>query len=179
MFCAGYLDGGVDACFGDSGGPAIYVQSDESGEQIRARLLGMISWGKGCAEAGWPGVYARTSGVYDWVLSTAETMLRSNVFTTTSTTTTTTTTPLGPMPLSKLGLDSYDCESNFDEDRSGLWRIVGGFGSDNIMETWPWMANLNAMCGGAIIGSQYILTAAHCCVDGALDNASIFVGSID
>ena len=46
--CAGYLDGRADACQGDSGGPLV----------LNGRLLATVSWGKGCAEAGYPGVYA-------------------------------------------------------------------------------------------------------------------------
>lgn len=47
--CAGYLDGGRDACQGDSGGPLV----------LNGRLLATVSWGKGCAERGYPGVYAQ------------------------------------------------------------------------------------------------------------------------
>jgi len=46
--CAGYLEGGRDACQGDSGGPLV----------LNGRLLGTVSWGRGCADRGYPGVYA-------------------------------------------------------------------------------------------------------------------------
>lgn len=49
--CAGFVDGGRDACQGDSGGPLV----------LNGRLLGTVSWGKGCAESGYPGVYAQVA----------------------------------------------------------------------------------------------------------------------
>ncbi|KAB1149971.1 serine protease [Streptomyces luteolifulvus] len=49
MVCAGYSSGGVDTCQGDSGGPLL----------IGGVLAGITSWGEGCAEAGYPGVYTR------------------------------------------------------------------------------------------------------------------------
>lgn len=49
MLCAGEAVGGRDACQGDSGGPLV-----AGGE-----LVGLVSWGTGCAETGHPGVYTR------------------------------------------------------------------------------------------------------------------------
>ncbi|MFE2474067.1 S1 family peptidase, partial [Streptomyces mirabilis] len=49
MVCAGYTNGGTDTCQGDSGGPLL----------IGGVLAGITSWGNGCAEAGFPGVYTR------------------------------------------------------------------------------------------------------------------------
>ena len=54
MMCAGDLsNGGEDACQGDSGGPLFDKNAD--------RLVGVTSWGIGCALQDYPGVYARIS----------------------------------------------------------------------------------------------------------------------
>ena len=55
MLCAGQL--GKDSFQGDSGGPLIRASS--------GLLVGVTSWGNGCALDGYPGVYARTSAVKD------------------------------------------------------------------------------------------------------------------
>jgi secreted trypsin-like serine protease len=55
--CAGYVDeGGVDTCQGDSGGPMF--RQDDAGEWVE---VGIVSWGQGCAEPGYPGVYTEVS----------------------------------------------------------------------------------------------------------------------
>lgn len=55
MLCAGYLNGTKDSCHGDSGGPLV-VSID--GKWVQA---GIVSWGEGCAQNGYYGVYTRTS----------------------------------------------------------------------------------------------------------------------
>ncbi len=55
MLCAGFAEGGKDACRGDSGGPLVVQRSDGY------KLSGIVSWGEGCAEEGLYGVYTRVS----------------------------------------------------------------------------------------------------------------------
>ncbi|MET7849281.1 serine protease [Streptomyces avermitilis] len=54
--CAGFPQGGVDTCQGDSGGPMF--RKDDSGAYVQ---VGIVSWGEGCARAGYPGVYTEVS----------------------------------------------------------------------------------------------------------------------
>ncbi len=51
---------------GDSGGPVVEKGSDGS-----YRQYGIVSWGYGCAEAGFPGVYSRVSAYADWIEQTS------------------------------------------------------------------------------------------------------------
>ncbi len=58
MLCAGVPNGGKDSCQGDSGGPIM----DANNLQV-----GIVSFGNGCAEKGFPGVYSRVSGGITWI----------------------------------------------------------------------------------------------------------------
>src|SRR5439155_15537494 len=58
--CAGRrLHGGamVDTCQGDSGGPLARLAGAQSGDQ----LLGIVSFGNGCADPSFPGIYTRVA----------------------------------------------------------------------------------------------------------------------
>ncbi|XP_041725873.1 serine protease hepsin [Coregonus clupeaformis] len=75
MFCAGFEKGGTDACQGDSGGP--FVAEDCLSKASRYRLLGVVSWGTGCAMAKKPGVYTRVSRFLPWISSAMRTYQNS------------------------------------------------------------------------------------------------------
>ena len=66
MICA--QAAGRDACKGDSGGPLAVLGQDGSYSQI-----GVVSWGKGCAKQGYPGVYTRLTALLPWLTQTIKT----------------------------------------------------------------------------------------------------------
>jgi secreted trypsin-like serine protease len=64
MICAGKEEGGVDSCQGDSGGP---LSLQVGGNQT---LIGVVSFGEGCARRLKYGIYSRVSVAAPWVAST-------------------------------------------------------------------------------------------------------------
>lgn len=62
MICAGGVEG-QDSCQGDSGGPLTYKAGDQH------VLIGDVSFGDGCAQAGKYGVYGRISFFRTWIES--------------------------------------------------------------------------------------------------------------
>lgn len=59
MFCAGYMESIRDSCQGDSGGPVI----------IDETIVGIVSWGQGCTQRNFPGVYTKVQNYETWIKS--------------------------------------------------------------------------------------------------------------
>jgi len=61
MICAGVPGGGKDSCQGDSGGALVLKKS--------RKQVGIVSWGEGCAQSDYPGVYANVAdkGIQDFI----------------------------------------------------------------------------------------------------------------
>lgn len=57
MMCAGYIYGGRDTCQGDSGGPLT----------VDGHVIGIVSFGKGCGEPKFPGIYTNVAVFRDWI----------------------------------------------------------------------------------------------------------------
>jgi len=62
QICAGYPQGGIDSCNGDSGGPLYSITKEGT-----LRLAGITSWGKGCAQPNQPGIYTDIVAYKGWI----------------------------------------------------------------------------------------------------------------
>ncbi|CAF1407794.1 unnamed protein product [Rotaria sordida] len=65
QFCAGISGGGKDTCQGDSGGPLMMFTT--SNQWV---LVGVTSYGVGCARAAYSGVYTRVAYYQNWISTT-------------------------------------------------------------------------------------------------------------
>ena len=56
------LGGRTDACQNDSGGPLVCLDGDK-----QPVLVGIVSFGKGCARPNYPGVYSNVASYTEWI----------------------------------------------------------------------------------------------------------------
>jgi len=67
-FCAGDRNGDRDSCFGDSGGGFVREKKN-----LKWVVVGIVSWGWGCAQKDKYGYYTRIHPFLDWIRETMET----------------------------------------------------------------------------------------------------------
>ncbi|MGH0161575.1 UNVERIFIED_CONTAM: hypothetical protein FKN15_041374 [Acipenser sinensis] len=67
MVCAGFAGGVEDTCQVNSGGPLVCKLKGGSGA---FRLVGAVSWARGCANPDKPGVYSSVSRYVEWIANT-------------------------------------------------------------------------------------------------------------
>eukprot|EP00794_Sanderia_malayensis_P016191 gene16191-17818_t len=70
MLCAGYGRGKKDACYGDSGGPLVVYDAVRTANNARFykwSVVGIVSWGEGCAQEKKYGYYTHVFRFKEWI----------------------------------------------------------------------------------------------------------------
>ncbi|CAF3394991.1 unnamed protein product [Rotaria socialis] len=146
QFCAGAYEKGP--CRGDSGGPILQWKGTYW-EQV-----GITSYGGDCHHSDALSIFTRLTYYFDWIESVINISL------------TTTTPKPPPQPVSYACDKALSCGCGMSDVALMSSRIVGG--ENAIKNSWPMVVSLrfngtnDHSCGGTILSSSYILTAAHC-----------------
>ncbi|XP_053686115.1 transmembrane protease serine 9-like [Sabethes cyaneus] len=172
-----------DSCTGDSGGPLI---TNLNGNWY---LVGIVSFGLPCRGARSPGVYVRVSSYMEWI----EKVVLDNEI----------PIPFPPLPPIPFPLQTthFNTTNNETPKRtrteaalpdetvcgidSAAERIYGG--STTELDQFRWTVALeynihgsrNIFCGGTLINTRFVITAAHCVITTTLEQLILRLGEWD
>ncbi|XP_061605243.1 transmembrane protease serine 9-like [Phyllopteryx taeniolatus] len=194
MICAGLREGGKDACQGDSGGPMV---SKQGSVWVQS---GVVSFGQGCAQPEFPGVYARVSRYQDWISGLVGNDNLPGFVTFTS---------AGVDPDSVVNCGNPPPTGGTAPPTSGTSPPTSGTSPPTITSTrppvlcgraplngrlsgsgsasaragsWPWVVSLHSrgahVCGGTLVAEDAVLTSAQCVTRSTAPEWTVFLGRL-
>ncbi|XP_051925272.1 uncharacterized protein LOC127603210 [Hippocampus zosterae] len=177
IICAGFPEGGKDACQGDAGGPMV---SEQDSIWIQS---GIVRFGFGCARPNNPGVHTRVSRYQWWINSHVGSDKPGFVqFNSSGLDADSNFTCPGP-PSTQGPAEAEDLVPILSSAElcgipSQRNKIVGG--DVAAAGSWPWQASLQTfgshVCGGTLINSEWVLSAAHCFTSTSTTGWSVSLG---
>nr|XP_055037240.1 transmembrane protease serine 9-like [Misgurnus anguillicaudatus] len=160
MICAGLIQGGKDSCQGDSGGPMV---SKQNSVWIQS---GIVSFGIGCAQAQFPGVYTRVSKYQSWINQSITTNQPGFITFTSNGTDIDLSVSCTSVPAITSTAATVTTPAPVVCGQAKLNTLDGGGNSLASSGAWPWMASLqfngSHVCGGTMVAERFVMTTASC-----------------